>query len=148
MACWKARVEFLLSVIELLFLSLTVEALQGKMCQNSLSSGGGRSLAAKISGGRGRPILTKYRRVTDGRTDGRTDRQTDGIAVASTALAMRSLRRAVKIGHIIPTMPISGWFLTVKLILALAYLSTRLEDSSFTHSEDGSQTPNLKLCVT
>ena len=43
----------LLSVIELLFLSLTVEALQGKMCQNSLPSGGGRSLAANISGGRG-----------------------------------------------------------------------------------------------
>jgi len=40
MARWKARVEFLLSVIELLFLSLTVEALQGKMCQNSLPSGG------------------------------------------------------------------------------------------------------------
>jgi len=36
MARWKARAEFLLSVIELLFLSLTVEALQGKMCQNSL----------------------------------------------------------------------------------------------------------------
>jgi len=52
--CWKARVEFLLSVIELLFLSLTVEALQGKMCQNSMPSGG-RSLGAKISGGRGRP---------------------------------------------------------------------------------------------
>ena len=32
MARWKARAEFLLSVIELLFLSLTVEALQGKMC--------------------------------------------------------------------------------------------------------------------
>jgi len=47
---WKARVEFLLSVIELLFLSLTVEALQGKMCQNSLPLAGGRSLAAKISG--------------------------------------------------------------------------------------------------
>jgi len=31
MARWKARAEFLLSVIELLFLSLTVEALQGKM---------------------------------------------------------------------------------------------------------------------
>jgi len=29
-------------------------------------------------------------------TDGRTDRQTDGIAVASTALAMRALWRAVK----------------------------------------------------
>jgi len=33
MARWKARVEFVLSVIELLFLSLMVEALQGKMCQ-------------------------------------------------------------------------------------------------------------------
>jgi len=44
MARWKARVEFLLSLIELLFLSLTVEALQGKTCQNSQSSGVGRSL--------------------------------------------------------------------------------------------------------
>ena len=122
MACWKARLEFLLSVIELLFLSLTVEALQGKTCQNSLL-GGGRSLGAKISGGRGRPwgiffgfyktrhillynsanctvlravVLTQYRRVTDGRTDRQTDGQTDGIAIASTALAMRALRRAVK----------------------------------------------------
>ena len=86
----------------------------------------GRSVRANISGGRGRPwgiffgfyktrhillcdsvnctvpravVLTQYRRVTDGQTDGRTDRQTDGIAVASrpTALAMRALRRAVKI---------------------------------------------------
>ena len=56
MARWKARVEFLLSVTELLFLSLTVEALQGKMCQNSLPSGGGRSLGAKISGGKGCPL--------------------------------------------------------------------------------------------
>ena len=45
-----------ISVIELLFLSLAVEALQGKMCQNSLPSGGGRSLGAKISGVRGRPL--------------------------------------------------------------------------------------------
>ena len=44
MARWKARAEFLLSVIELLFLSLTVEALQGKMCENSQPSGVGRSL--------------------------------------------------------------------------------------------------------
>ena len=50
MAGWKARAEFLLRVIELLFLSLTVEALQGKMCQNSLPSGVGGSLGAKISG--------------------------------------------------------------------------------------------------
>ena len=55
MARWKPRVEFLLSVIELLFLSLAVEALQGKMRQNSLSSGGGRSLGAKISGERVAP---------------------------------------------------------------------------------------------
>jgi len=102
MARWKARVKFLLSVIELLFLSLAVEVLQGKMCQNSLPSGGGRSLGAKISGGMGRPwgiffgfyktslillsdsanctviraiVLTQYRRVTDGQTDGRTDRR-------------------------------------------------------------------------
>jgi len=36
-------------------LSLAVEPLQGKVCQNSLPSGGGRSLGAKISGGSGRP---------------------------------------------------------------------------------------------
>ena len=65
MARWKAHAEFLLSVIELLFLSLMVEALQGKMCQNSLPSGGGRSLGAKISGGKGRPpanILISFER--------------------------------------------------------------------------------------
>jgi len=38
-------------------------------------------------------VLTQYRRVTDRQTDG----QTDGIAVASTALAMQALRHAVKI---------------------------------------------------
>jgi len=93
-------------------LALTVEALQGKTCQDSLLSGEGRSLEAKISGGRGCPcgiffgiyktrhillsdsvncivlravVLTQYRCVMNGRTD--------GIAVASIALAMR---RAVK----------------------------------------------------
>jgi len=40
MARWKSRVDFLLTVIELLFLSLTIEALQGKTCQNSLLFGG------------------------------------------------------------------------------------------------------------
>ena len=44
MARWKALAEFLLSVIELLFLSVTVEVLQGKTCQNSQPSGVGRSL--------------------------------------------------------------------------------------------------------
>ena len=47
--------DFLFVIIELVSLALTVEALQGKMCQNSLPSGVGRSLGAKISGGRGRP---------------------------------------------------------------------------------------------
>ena len=100
MARWKARVEFSLSVIGLLFRSLTAEALQGKSCQDSLLSGGGRSVRAKISGGRGRlwdyflvsakldtfflsdsanctvlraVVLTQYRRVTDGRTDRQTE---------------------------------------------------------------------------
>ena len=112
MARWKARVE-LLSVIRLLFLSLTVEALQGKTCQDLRLSGGGRSVRAKISGGRGRPwgiflvstkldtfcyltVQTALCYVTIPACDGQTDRQTDGIAVASTALAMRALRRAVK----------------------------------------------------
>jgi len=39
MARWKARVEFLLNVLELLLLSLTTEALQGKTRQNSLLLG-------------------------------------------------------------------------------------------------------------
>jgi len=55
MARSKARIEFLLSVVGLRFLPLTVEALQGKTCQDSLLSGGGRSVRAKISGGSGRP---------------------------------------------------------------------------------------------
>jgi len=45
MARWKARVDFLLSVIELLFLSLTVEVLQSKTCQTSLLSEEGGSLS-------------------------------------------------------------------------------------------------------
>jgi len=108
--------DFLFVIIELFSLALTVEALQGKTCLDSLLSGGGRSIGTKISGRRGRPwgkyfgfyktrhillsdsanctvlcavVLTQYRRVTD--------EQTDGIAVASTGLAMRALRCAVKI---------------------------------------------------
>jgi len=42
--------DFLFVVIELFSLALTIEALQGKTCQDSLLSGGGRSLGAKISG--------------------------------------------------------------------------------------------------
>ena len=105
MARWKAPVEFLLSVIELLFLSVTVEALQGKTCQNSLlyQEGVGH-LEPRFQGEGVVPgeyffgfyktkyillydsanstvlravVLTQYRRVTDG--------QTDGIAIASTA---------------------------------------------------------------
>ena len=94
--------DFLFVIIELFSLALTVEALQGKMCQDSLLSGEGRSLGAKISGEGVVPgeyffgfyktrhillsdsanctllravVLTQYQRVTDGRTDRRTDRQ-------------------------------------------------------------------------
>jgi len=124
MARWKACVEFLLYVIELLFLSLAVEALQGKTCQDSLLSGGVGQFEPRFQGEGVVPgeyflVSTKldtfcYRqcklhramcrrfdtipacdRRTDGQMDGQTDTQTDGTAVASTALAMRALRRAV-----------------------------------------------------
>jgi len=100
MARWKAHVEFLLSVSELLFLSLTVEELQGKMCQTSLLSGGVGQFEPRFHG-KGRPwgiflVSTKLdafcyptvqtapcRRfhtipACGGRTDGQTDGQTDG----------------------------------------------------------------------
>ena len=98
---------------KLFSLALTVEALQGKTCQDSLLSGGVGQFEPRFQGnifGFGfyktrhillsdsanctvlrAVVLTQYRRVTDRRTDG----QMDGIAVASTALAMRALRRAV-----------------------------------------------------
>ena len=124
MVCWKARVEFLLIVIELLLLSLTVEALQGKMCRDSLLSGEGRSLGAKNSGGKVHPwiiffgfyktrhillydrangtvlravVLTQYRRVTNEETDGQADRRTDGRTEGTTvATTALAMRRAVK----------------------------------------------------
>jgi len=112
-------------IIELFPLALTVEALQGKTCQDSLLSGGvghfeprfrgkGSSLGNIFGFYKTRQILlsesAKLHRATcrrfdtipacdgwtDGQTDRRTDRQTDGIAVVSTALALRTLRRAVK----------------------------------------------------
>jgi len=51
----KSVYDFLFAIIELFSLALTVDALQGKTCQDSLLSGGGRSVWAKISGGRGHP---------------------------------------------------------------------------------------------
>ena len=95
MARWKARVDFLLSVIEVLFLSRTVEALQGTTCQTLLLSGEVGQLEPNFRG-MGRPwgivfgfyktrhillsnsanctvlravVLTQYRRVTYRRTE-------------------------------------------------------------------------------
>jgi len=51
----KPVYDFLFAIIEHFSLALTVEALQGKTCQDSLLSGGGRSVWAKIIMGRGRP---------------------------------------------------------------------------------------------
>ena len=48
MARWKARVEFLLNIVGLLFLSLTVEALQRKRYQDSLLSGGAGQFERRI----------------------------------------------------------------------------------------------------
>jgi len=101
----------LVSVIELLFLSLAVEALQVKTCKTRCLQEGVGQLEPRFQGKLSSlwnifgfyktrhillsdsanstvlrvVVLTQYRRVTDGRTD--------GIAVASTALTMR---RAVK----------------------------------------------------
>jgi len=50
MAHLKARVELLLSVTERLFLCLVVEALQGKICQNSLPSEGVGHLEPRFQG--------------------------------------------------------------------------------------------------
>ena len=115
MARWKFRIKLPVRHTWTFSLALTVEALQGKTFQDSLLSGGGRSVRVKISGGKGRPwgiyfgfykarhiwlsdsakctviravVLTQYQRVSDG--------QTDGVAIGSTALAKR---RAVKINR-------------------------------------------------
>ena len=109
MARWKARVEFLLSVIELLFYLLRLRRYKGKhairrgqVCWSQDFRGKGSSLENIFWFLQNQThfairqcklrvlcavVLTQYRRVTDG--------QTDGIAIASTALAMRALRRAV-----------------------------------------------------
>ena len=115
MARWKARAEFLLCVIELLFLYLLrLRRYKAKRVKpRSLQECAGH-FEPKFQGEGVVPgeyflvstkldtfcyptvqttvlravVLTQYRRVTDGRTDGRTD----GIAVANTALAMRALR--------------------------------------------------------
>jgi len=113
----------LLSVIGLLFLSLTVEALQGKRCQDWLLSGGIGQFERRFQGEgvvpgeyffgfyKTRHILlstvqtapcyvpsfwhnTGVWRTGRRRTDRQTDRQTDGIAVAGTALTKR---RAIKL---------------------------------------------------
>ena len=56
MARWKALAEFLLSVIELLYLSLTVEALQGKNVSKLAAFRRGWVSFSKISGVRGHPL--------------------------------------------------------------------------------------------
>ena len=94
-AHWKARVGLPIRYNIVLFsLSLTVDALQGKTCQNSLLLGGSGSVWARFQGEEVVPweyflvsrkldsllsdsanctllcavVLTQYRRVTDGRT--------------------------------------------------------------------------------
>jgi len=95
MGRWKACVYFSLKVTELIFLSLTVKALQDKTCQNSLIFGGGEP-RFKAEGARPgecffglsntRHILLSFsedcstfsRSDTIPVCDGRTDRQMDG----------------------------------------------------------------------
>jgi len=50
MACWKARVEFLLSVVELLLLSLTVEGHKAKRVKTRCYQGGVGHLEPRFQG--------------------------------------------------------------------------------------------------
>ena len=110
--------DFLFVIIELFSLALTVDTLKGKTCQNLLLSGGVGQFEPTFQGEVVVPggsfsvhrkldtfllsfsedciilhsiSLTHHWRVTDRQTDG----QMDGIAITSTAPAMRALRRAV-----------------------------------------------------
>jgi len=47
MARWKARIRLLIRHYYTFLIALTVEALQGKTCQDSLLSGGGRSVRSE-----------------------------------------------------------------------------------------------------
>jgi len=116
MARWKARVDFLLTGIALFFYLLPLMRYKAKRVKTHCFLEGWVSLSPDFRG-RDRPsgiffglyktrhillsnsanctvlllravVLTHYRRVTD--------RQTDGIAIASRAIAMRALRRALK----------------------------------------------------
>jgi len=82
MTRWKARVEYLLSVIELLFLSLTVEALQGKSVKTRCLQEWVGHLEPKFQGKESSlgNIFGFYKtsHACDRQTDGRTDGQTDG----------------------------------------------------------------------
>ena len=119
MARWKARVDVLLTVIKLVFYLLPLRRYKAKLSNlaafrrgGSLQSrfqGKGSSLGNVFGFYKTRHILlsdcancTVLRAVVltipacDRQTDRRTDRRTNGIAKASTALAMRALWRAVK----------------------------------------------------
>ena len=71
MARWKAFAEFLLSVIELLFLSLTGIFFGFYKTRHILLSNDANCTVLRAVD------LTQYRRVTDGQTDRRTDRRTE-----------------------------------------------------------------------
>jgi len=126
-ARWKARVEFLLRVIELFLYLLRLSRYKAKRVKTRCYQERVDHLEPKFQGEGVVPgeyvsfvqnysrhtwltdnanctvlravVLTKYRRVTytDWQTDRRTDGQTNGgNTIASTALAMRTLRRAIK----------------------------------------------------
>jgi len=125
MARWKARVEFLLGVIELVFLYLLrLRRYKAKRVKIRCYQERVGHLEPRFQGEGVVPVeyflvSTKLDTFWDTfcylivqtapcyvpsfwhnsgvwQADGQTDRQTDGIAIASTALAMRALRRAVK----------------------------------------------------
>jgi len=79
-----------------------VEVLQGKMCQNSLPSGGGRSIGAKFSGGRDRPwgIFFWFLQEKPAATTSNAEESTPTTSSASAAV-MFGQPRARKQGAVI-----------------------------------------------
>jgi len=117
---WKACVEFLLTVIELFFYLLPLRRYKAKRVKTHCFLEGVGQFEPRFQG-KGTSlgnIFLVFRKLdtfcyltvqtapcyvqsfwhnTDvWQTNRQTDRQTDGIAIASTALAMRALRRVVQ----------------------------------------------------
>ena len=155
---------FLFVIIELFSLALTVEVLQGKTCQDRCYQERVGHLEPRFQGEAvvsGEYFLVSTKLDTFGyltvqtapcyvpsfwHNTGmwQTHGQTDGNAIASTALAMRALRHAVKrvMWLWLLPCPLWLWFIIIcMLLLGVISLCTKFEVSSFSSCRDRKGTP-------